>query len=61
MTPVDSYFDRPFVSVNHATSQYLITSILLSSVKIISKSLNRKHGQFRSDRACVFIVDRYFV
>ena len=60
MTRVHRYSDGPFMTFPHQTLKYVRTLISLSSVKILSKSLNRKGVQFGLDRAHVFIVNRYF-
>ena len=60
ITKFRSYSDGPLCRSHRETSEYVSTLILLSSVKIVSKSLNRKDVQFGLDRAHVFIIDRYF-
>ena len=62
MTQVRSYFlVNRLWQYHYETSQCVSKLVLPLSVKIISKSLNRKNLQFGLDRAHVFIVDRYVV
>ena len=46
---------------HHEILQYICKLISLRSVKIISKSLDRKDVRFGLDREHVFIVDCHFV